>query len=84
MAKKFPKKQESVKKAGFHSIGATIRQESRCVPYAGFFLPSYYSHLQMLKLLLTNCKKIPKGKVKKRTLVSDLTILALKVSKIAA
>ena len=35
-----PKIAENVKKAGFHSIGANIRkrQESRCLPYAGFFL----------------------------------------------
>ena len=38
-AKKCPKVQNCVKKAGFHSIGATIRtrQESRCLPYTGFF-----------------------------------------------
>ena len=38
-AKKIPKVQKSVKKAGFHGAGATIRtrQESRCFPYAGFF-----------------------------------------------
>ena len=38
MGQKMPKSAESVKKAGFHSIGATIRtrRESRCLPYAGF------------------------------------------------
>ena len=39
-AKKSPKVQNGVKKAGFHSIYATIRTlwESPCLPYAGFFL----------------------------------------------
>ena len=37
MAKKSPKVQKSVIKAGFHSIGDTIhtRQDSRYLPYAG-------------------------------------------------
>ena len=41
MAKKSPKVQKSVIKAGFHSIGATIRtrRQSRCLPYAQFFIP---------------------------------------------
>ena len=40
MAKKCQKVKKSVKKSGFHSIGATFRtrQESRCLPYTGFFL----------------------------------------------
>ena len=40
MAKTCPKVQKSVKKAGFHIIGATICTcwESWCLPYAGFFL----------------------------------------------
>ena len=39
-AKKCPQVQKSVEKAGFHIIGAAIRthQESRCLPYEGFFL----------------------------------------------
>ena len=37
---KMPKSAEKSKKAGFHSMGATIgtRQESLCLPYAGFIL----------------------------------------------
>ena len=36
MAKKCPKVKKSVKNAGFHSIGSTIRtrRESRCLLYA--------------------------------------------------
>ena len=40
MAKKCPKVQKSVKKAGIHSIGSSIRtrRESLCLPYEEFFL----------------------------------------------
>ena len=41
--------QKSVKKEGFHSIGATIRtrQESLCLPYAGLLnLPLDYFQTQ--------------------------------------
>ena len=47
MAKKCPKVQKSVKKAGFHSIGATIhtRWESLCLPHADFFLYPHKIHI---------------------------------------